>query len=70
MSGCAGLCIAFCSFTSPWSPNDPSIIACALSNVGYSDLLLYIYNGYCELHNNWPFSAFEPGLVAPFLYAA
>jgi hypothetical protein len=25
---------------------------------------------YCELHNNWPFSAFEPGLVAPFLYAA
>jgi hypothetical protein len=32
-----------------------------------------LYSGssvYCELHNNGPFCAFEPGLVAPFLYAA
>jgi MFS family permease len=31
--GCIGLSVAFCSFTSPWSPNNPALLACGLSNV-------------------------------------
>lgn len=31
--GCVGLSIAFCCFTSPWSPHDPTLLAAGLSNV-------------------------------------
>ena len=31
--GCIGLSVAFCSFTSPWSPSNPTLLACGLSNV-------------------------------------